>query len=547
MTRMGQTLVIACLCALAVATAIQSRPAMAATLAMGIYLIIDGAIFFVQRKNAMALKVRRHFANGAEHGVVFCGKTSTVSLDVSHPGKQGSLIITLNDRIPAGLTVTGNNGGQPWTIPAGGRHQIRYTLQGDHMGTFRFPGFTWSLSSPCGLWRTDRFVPLPGSLRVVPDIFGKFFLQPWHKQKNILLRHGRHQQRRAGLGAELLSLRAYQPGDPIKTIAWRISAKKDRLITKDFENEVPVKGRILFQPAIRFWSGHPPAITHAVTFLAKLAKILAEHRDLVEFICPRPEGNIRTGTGLTRRHLAKLLNAMGEAITAPAAVPGRLSSHELHSIFQEAFCCAPDLQEAANCLVRQRWRLSLLLNQQKTATTLLSLFLSAHFRLGMGAVPILEQNAGWLGYFSRLFAAQQGLQYQPGENAIQAWANTTGPRWGRLLFTTLNRLIQQAKDEELYVVMADFAILGGRDKQRFQHLLRKGRALGHRFVIYWPRLTPQNRVGASGARAVETTQAFQNALRSLDIPARDFDPAGGFLPILQQLKLLKKQTGVRTW
>ena len=52
---------------------------------------------------------------------------------------------------------------------------------------------------------------------------------------------GVHRLKRPGGGSELLDLRDYMPGDPPKMIAWKPSARKDKLFTKEFESEVPVR------------------------------------------------------------------------------------------------------------------------------------------------------------------------------------------------------------------------------------------------------------------------------------------------------------------
>src|SRR5262249_28494442 len=44
-----------------------------------------------------------------------------------------------------------------------------------------------------------------------------------------------------GPGRELPAPRASRPGAPPKTIAWKVPARRDRLITKEFESEVPVR------------------------------------------------------------------------------------------------------------------------------------------------------------------------------------------------------------------------------------------------------------------------------------------------------------------
>src|SRR5262249_8641208 len=64
---------------------------------------------------------------------------------------------------------------------------------------------------------------------------------PTVKRHNELPPPGIHRLRKPGSGSELLDLRDYLPGDPPRTIAWKVSARRDRLITKEFESEVPVR------------------------------------------------------------------------------------------------------------------------------------------------------------------------------------------------------------------------------------------------------------------------------------------------------------------
>src|SRR5205807_372769 len=61
------------------------------------------------------------------------------------------------------------------------------------------------------------------------------------KRHNLLPPPGINRLLRPGTGSELMDLRDYLPGDPPRTIAWKVSARRDRLITKEFESEVPVR------------------------------------------------------------------------------------------------------------------------------------------------------------------------------------------------------------------------------------------------------------------------------------------------------------------
>ena len=77
--------------------------------------------------------------------------------------------------------------------------------------------------------------------RVLPPLADAEGHAPSGKRHNLLPPPGIHRLRRPGTGSELLDLRDYRPGDPPKTIAWKVTARRGRLITKEFESEVPVR------------------------------------------------------------------------------------------------------------------------------------------------------------------------------------------------------------------------------------------------------------------------------------------------------------------
>src|SRR5262249_9147075 len=76
----------------------------------------------------------------------------------------------------------------------------------------------------------------------------------------------------------LLDLRDYLPGDPPKTIAWKVSARRDRLITKEFESEVPVRCTLFVDasnsvrvPSPPVGDGQTPGARNALDRLVEIA------------------------------------------------------------------------------------------------------------------------------------------------------------------------------------------------------------------------------------------------------------------------------------
>src|SRR5262249_31416622 len=133
--------------------------------------------------------------------------------------------------------------------------------------------------------------------------------------------------RRPGSGSELLDLRDYLPGDPPKTIAWKVSARRDRLITKVFENIVPIRCTLFVDTSNSVRVG--PVGRNALTRLVEIASAVAQAsvgtRDLAG-LCTFDE----TATSFVRparsgRHLIQMLNRLADvASLTPASGEARL-------------------------------------------------------------------------------------------------------------------------------------------------------------------------------------------------------------------------------
>src|SRR5438067_517591 len=105
---------------------------------------------------------------------------------------------------------------------------------------------------------------------------------PTIKRHNLLPVLGTHRHLRPGSGSELLDLRDYLPGDPPKMIAWKASARRDRLMTKEFESEVPVRCTLFVDVSSSVRIGPPGrnALTRLVEVSAAVAQASAAARDL---------------------------------------------------------------------------------------------------------------------------------------------------------------------------------------------------------------------------------------------------------------------------
>jgi len=94
---------------------------------------------------------------------------------------------------------------------------------------------------------------------------------------------GLHRSPFRGFSVEFTEHRAYQPGDELRYLDWRILARSDRLFVKQFEEETNLRAMILVDASRSMaWRGAPERLTkraYADRLAASLALILLRQRD----------------------------------------------------------------------------------------------------------------------------------------------------------------------------------------------------------------------------------------------------------------------------
>jgi len=99
---------------------------------------------------------------------------------------------------------------------------------------------------------------------------------------------GLHRSPFRGFSVEFTEHRAYQPGDELRYLDWRILARADRLFVKQFEEETNLRAMILMDASRSMaWRGAPERLTkreYAERLAAALGLILLRQRDATGLI-----------------------------------------------------------------------------------------------------------------------------------------------------------------------------------------------------------------------------------------------------------------------
>jgi uncharacterized protein (DUF58 family) len=244
-----------------------------------------------------------------------------------------SPFVRVTDRVPYGSERASGDIHANGSVQEGRPLEVSYMLYCPAAGRLRFEGLQVQVADLQGMFYRNLFIRDVEYYRVLPpfvDIKGQV---PAVKRHNILPTMGHHRYRRAGSGSELLDLRDYIPGDPPKTIAWKVSARRDKLITKVFESEVPIRCTFFVDTShsVRIGPIGDNALARLVEITAALTQASAGQRDLPG-LCLFDQDRVRTYLKPARhsRHVIHVLNVLadvaGLAPTAEKVNPDKLLS-----------------------------------------------------------------------------------------------------------------------------------------------------------------------------------------------------------------------------
>jgi uncharacterized protein (DUF58 family) len=138
---------------------------------------------------------------------------------------------------------------------------------------------------------------------------------------------GLHRSPHRGFSAEFAELRAYQAGDDLRHIDWRMYGRSDRYYVKQFEEETNLRAHLLIDVSGSMgWTSNPGVLPeklwYAKHLAASLALILLRQGDAVGFAAfhDRVVGRLRARGG--SRHWHDLLQQI-----APLKAAGKTSAH----------------------------------------------------------------------------------------------------------------------------------------------------------------------------------------------------------------------------
>ncbi len=277
--------------------------------------------------------VREILQGGRAVATAWAKAPCTVRVTVTNRSTSRWPLVFIRDRLPEGRKVRAGDNRLIAELKPDEPVVIEYELKPSAAGMFRFEGVELRVTDLAGLFYRRAFERSPFDVLILPPLSDDEGKQRADKRFNSLPPPGLHRLRRPGGGGELLDLREYRPGDPPKMIAWKPSARRDKLITKEFESDVPVR-TILFldtSQSVRIGPAGETPLGKLAETASGIAQAAAATRDLVGLTRFDEEKAETLSPARTKVHTIRLLGQLAEA-AALMPNPGPREVAELQDV-----------------------------------------------------------------------------------------------------------------------------------------------------------------------------------------------------------------------
>lgn len=249
-----------------------------AWLALALDALVAVAVFVdAMRAKRIPLEVRREMPDRC-HQL----EPATLSLLATNPTGR-PLRLRLRDSLPAELADTPVP--SAFTLAAGTRETRSIVVTPRRRGEVAIPPPTVRVLGPWALAWAQRTIGPGTTLRVLPQ--ARFQGEEGLFLREVLeLRAGPHARKRLGLSQELHALREYHPGDDIRRIHWKATARLRRPIVTETTWEQHQHLVILLDAGrpMAALAGEVPKLDRALAALLALLRVAVAHRDHVTLV-----------------------------------------------------------------------------------------------------------------------------------------------------------------------------------------------------------------------------------------------------------------------
>ena len=157
-----------------------------------------------------------------------------VNLTIENQAAE-TICLFIDEKVQAGMKITAGELSQWVALRLGETAELKYTFTAAR-GNFSWDSIRTVVSDPLSLIETEMLIPASAMMQIRPQI-KKFKAIPF-RPHSTLHSPGSIPARLGGSGTNFFGVREYQPGDSLRRLDWRLTARHPRkFFTKEFEQE----------------------------------------------------------------------------------------------------------------------------------------------------------------------------------------------------------------------------------------------------------------------------------------------------------------------
>lgn len=139
-------------------------------------------------------------------------------------------------------------------VQASGRLKVKVLVHCPRVGQHGVHGLSLEVRGAPGMFEVPLTFANPFGIEVLPRPFAAYLMQARGGRSRLIAASGRPGVVR-GDGNDLRELREHQPGDPFRRIAWKATARRGRLMVRDFEREERDVVWLILDAQVELWAG----------------------------------------------------------------------------------------------------------------------------------------------------------------------------------------------------------------------------------------------------------------------------------------------------
>jgi uncharacterized protein (DUF58 family) len=179
-------------------------------------------------------KIRIEAARSLDHSRSDGSMIVDASLSVQNNSVE-PVNVSIQETVQEGMKITAGELSRWARLQPGESTELKYAFSAER-GDFTWKDARIVVTDPLGLIETELVLPAPAAMQIRPQI-RKFKAIPFRPHSTV---HspGSIPARLGGSGTDFFGVREYQPGDPLRSLDWRLTARHPhKFFTKEFEQE----------------------------------------------------------------------------------------------------------------------------------------------------------------------------------------------------------------------------------------------------------------------------------------------------------------------